>query len=61
MRISNLFQPRLLLFQLCFALISVPAWSQTGPTASRVIERVDENALVTLSGKIVADAVSRYA
>jgi len=50
MRISNLFQPRLLLLQLCFALISVSAWSQTGPTASRVIERVNENALVTLSG-----------
>jgi hypothetical protein len=50
MRISDLSLPRLILLHLCLFLIPIAAWPQTPPPQSRIVDRVNEGALVTLRG-----------
>jgi hypothetical protein len=49
MRISGLPLPRLILLHSCLFLIPIAAWPQA-PPQSRIVERVNEGALVTLRG-----------
>jgi len=46
----NLSLPRLALLHFCLFLIPFVAWAQTPPPQSRIVERVNESALVTLRG-----------
>src|SRR5216683_685184 len=50
MRISNLSLPRLMLVHFCIFFIPVAAWPQTPSPQSRIVDRVNESALVTLRG-----------
>src|ERR1700680_2353291 len=50
MRKSDLSLPRLILLHFCLFFIPVAAWTQTPSPQSRVVERVNESALVTLRG-----------
>ncbi len=50
MRIGDLALSRLLLFYVCLFLIPIAAWPQTPAPQSRIVERVNENALVVLRG-----------
>src|ERR1700687_4293496 len=50
MRMKNLSLPRLVLLHFCLFLIPFTAWPQASPPQSRVVERVNESALVTLRG-----------
>src|SRR6266851_8556816 len=50
MRLGNLSLPRLMLIYSCLFFIPVAAWPQTPSTQSRIVERVNEGALVTLRG-----------
>ena len=50
MRMSNLSLPRLMLLHFCLFLIPIAAWPQTPSPQSRIVERVNEGALVTLRG-----------
>jgi hypothetical protein len=50
MRKSDLSLPRLILLQFCLFFIPIAAWAQTPSPQSRVVERVNESALVTLRG-----------
>src|SRR5216683_973437 len=50
MRISNLSLPRLMLVHFCIFFIPVAAWPQTPSPQSRIVERVNESALVALRG-----------
>ena len=50
MRISNLSLPRLMLLHFCLFCIPIAAWPQTASPQSRIVERVNESALVTLRG-----------
>src|SRR5437868_10530774 len=50
MRLSELSLTRFSLLPLCIFLISISAWPQASSSQSRIQERVDESALVTLGG-----------
>jgi hypothetical protein len=50
MRISDLSLSRFLLLQFCFFFIPIAAWPQTPSSPSRIVERVNERALVALRG-----------
>src|ERR1700693_3640199 len=50
MRISDLSHLRLILLHSCLFLIPIAAWTQTPTPQSRIVERVNESALVTLRG-----------
>jgi subtilase family serine protease len=50
MRISDLSYFRLLWLYCCLIFVPIAAWSQTASTQSRIVERVDETALVPLRG-----------
>lgn len=50
MRISDLSLPRLMLLHFCFLFIPILAWSQTSFPQSRIMQPVNEGALVTLRG-----------
>src|SRR5258708_7398978 len=48
------------LFRISFVFLSVAAWSQTGPTSSRVTEKVDERVLIEMKGNIYPLAQPRF-
>jgi hypothetical protein len=50
MRRSDLTLPRLILFLFCLTFMPIAVRSQTAPIQSRIVERVNEGALVTLRG-----------
>src|SRR5579863_10332428 len=50
MRISDLSLPRLILLHLCLFLIPIAAWPQAPSTQSRIVDRVNDGALITLRG-----------
>ena len=50
MRISDLSLSRFLLLHFCFFFIPIAAWPQTPSPQSRIVERVNESALVALRG-----------
>jgi hypothetical protein len=50
MRISDLSLPRLFLLLCCLFLIPLAAWPQAASPQSRIVERVNDSALVTLRG-----------
>ena len=50
MRRIDLSLPRLLLLACCLLLIPLAAWPQTASPQSRIVDRVNESALVTLRG-----------
>ncbi len=51
MQQGNLSLPRLMWIYILVSFMPVAAWSQTAPTASRITQRVDESALITLRGR----------
>ena len=50
MRISDLSLPRLLLLLCCLFLMPLAAWPQAASPQSRIVDRVNDSALVTLRG-----------
>lgn len=50
MQSVNLSLPRLLGLPAVLLLACAAAWPQAAPTPSRIVDRVDENSLVTLRG-----------
>src|ERR1700719_3281386 len=50
MRVSDLSLSRFLLLHFCFFFIPIAAWPQTPSPQSRIVERVNESALVALRG-----------
>ena len=50
MRMQSLSLPRLVLLHFCLFLVPFAAWPQTPPPQSRIVERVNDGALVTLRG-----------
>jgi hypothetical protein len=50
MRIRDLSLPRLILLHLSLFIIPIAAWTQTPSPQSRIVDRVNESALVTLRG-----------
>jgi hypothetical protein len=60
MRISDLSLSRFLLLHFCLFLIPIAAWPQTASPQSRIVERVDESALVALRGNTHPLAQSQF-
>ena len=60
MRIKNLSLPRFAMAAIFSLAIPLPAWTQTTPTPSRIVESVNEGALVTLRGNTHPLAQPQY-
>src|SRR5690348_7728652 len=60
MRRRDLSLPRFLLLQFCLFFIPIAAWPQTSSPQSRVVEPVNEGALVTLRGNTHPLAQPRF-
>ncbi len=60
MRVKDLSLPRFMAVPLCLFLVSLTAWAQTPSAQSRIVETINENARITLSGNTHPLAQARF-